>query len=253
MISHDGKGNATLTFTYDSGGRQAGAATSGAAGQPNVTLTAGYDGQGTRTTLSENLASAGVTTFAYDKDERLTTVTNAKGGTAGPQVVYGYDPASRLTSVSRSDGGSIQSYINTTIAYDAANRVATIAHYSHQHVGMGTSYADTPLATYVYGYDNADRLISSHDAYSQYTTTSYDVFGNKTAVVDPNGKRTTFAYDAADCLTTTTDPLGHSGTYAYDLDDRCPGIPAPDKRILRLFRNGKIWLNRNRSRNSRRT
>ena len=35
--------NATLTFTYDSGGRQLTAATSGTAGQPNVTLTSGYD------------------------------------------------------------------------------------------------------------------------------------------------------------------------------------------------------------------
>jgi hypothetical protein len=77
-------------------------ATSGpGAGQPSVTLTSRYDKFHNRTTLADNLGSAGLTTFQYDAAFRLTTIASSFGGTSGPQVVLGYDPANRLTSVTR--------------------------------------------------------------------------------------------------------------------------------------------------------
>src|SRR6185312_9833467 len=50
---------------YDSGGNQLTAATSSAAGQPDVTLTSGYDPDHNRTSLADNLSSAGLTTYLY--------------------------------------------------------------------------------------------------------------------------------------------------------------------------------------------
>ncbi len=81
-------GNATLAFTYDSGGNQITAATSGpGSGQPSVTLNSGYDATHDRTSLTDNLSSQGITTFGYDAGQRLTTITTSYGGTAGPQVL----------------------------------------------------------------------------------------------------------------------------------------------------------------------
>ena len=55
---------ATLTFTYDSGGNQITAATSGpGTGQPVVTLTSAYDAPHDRTSLTDNLSSEGITTL----------------------------------------------------------------------------------------------------------------------------------------------------------------------------------------------
>ncbi len=86
----DPLGHATLTMTYDSGGNQLTIATSGpGTGQPSVTLTSGYDKVHNRTSLADNLSSAGLTTFQYDAANRLTTITTSQGGTSGPQVVFG--------------------------------------------------------------------------------------------------------------------------------------------------------------------
>ncbi|MFI5459013.1 MAG: hypothetical protein ACHRXM_26590 [Isosphaerales bacterium] len=58
---------ATLTFTYDSGGNEITAATSGpGTGQPTVTLTSGYNAQHSLTSVTDNLSSQGITTYVYD-------------------------------------------------------------------------------------------------------------------------------------------------------------------------------------------
>ncbi len=203
--------NATLTYTYDSGGRQVTAATSSAAGQPLVTLTTGYDAAGSRTGLADGLSVAGLTSYAYDSAYRLTTVTRSLGGVAGPQVVLGYDNADRPTSLARTIGGT-GTEIDTATAYDAANRVGTI---THQVAGS------SPLATYVYGYDNGNRLTSEQNAEGTVTY-AYDA-GNE--LTGASGSRAeTYTYDSggnrtmAGYATAAGNQLnsGAGYTYAYD-------------------------------------
>jgi YD repeat-containing protein len=140
------------------------AATSGSAGQPSVTLTSGYDEVNNRTTLSDNLASAGLATYSYDILNRLTTMAQSFGGTAGPQVDLAYDAASRMTTMTRTIGGT-GTKVRTVLSYDAANPVTTIQH-AQVTLGGGMPPSDvvTPLATYTYGYDNADRVTSERNA-----------------------------------------------------------------------------------------
>ena len=67
--------------------------------------------------------------------------------------------------------------VNTTLAYDTANRLTTITDGSYTPgtgSGGGTS---TALATYVYGYDNANRVTTEVDAEGTVTFT-YDSGGN---------------------------------------------------------------------------
>jgi RHS repeat-associated protein len=233
---------ATLTFTYDSGGNELTAATSGpGTGQPSVTLTSGYNPQHSQTSVSDNISgNAGLTTFSYDAGQRLTTITTSHNGTAGPQIVTGYAANDQISSQSRTIGGS-GTAVNTTYSYDSASRQTTITDY----VSGGAA-----LATYVYTYDNANRVTSEKDAEGTASFT-YDnsneltgVTGSRTEsyAYDANGNRTgtgysttvmneiqtspgvvTYTYDSAG-NTISANSGGTFTTYTYDYRNRLTGV-----------------------------
>jgi RHS repeat-associated protein len=204
---------AALTFTYDSGGNEITSATSGpGTGQPSVTLTSGYNAQYSLTSVTDNISgNIGTTTYAYDLGQRLTTITTSYGGTAGPQVVTSYAPNNQIAAQSRTIGGSGTS-VNTSYSYDSADRQTTITDY----VSGGSA-----LATYVYTYDNANRVTSEKDAEGTASFT-YDnaneltgVTGSRTEsyTYDSNGNRTGTGYST----TVTNETLTSPGvTYTYD-------------------------------------
>ena len=233
-----------LTFTYDSGGNQLTAATSGAAGQPAVTLTSTYDDNHNRTSLSDSLSSAGVISYSYDAANRMTSIV-AEFGTAYAQVTFGYDAADRLTSIYRSttdiggggggplfhgggggihpdgggSGGPTPKVITTTITYDADGDVTSI---SHQVSGGAT------LATFTYGYNAAEETTAESDDGSAVSYT-YDSGGQLTDVggayaatysYDANGNRTMTGYSTADGNEMTASP-GY--TYTYDAEGNMTG------------------------------
>ncbi|SIO13416.1 RHS repeat-associated core domain-containing protein [Singulisphaera sp. GP187] len=239
--------DATLTFTYDNLGRQTTATTSGAAtGQPGLTLTSGYDAVGNRTRLADNLAGTGwagpgVTTFAYDALDRLTTIARSLGSHIGPQVGFSYDADSRLTALARTLGGT-GTAVNSSFAYDALDRLTTLI---HQVAGGAT------LASYTYGYDAASRLTTETNAEGAFNYTyddtgqltgvggarsegySYDLNGNRTlpGYVTGTGNRleqapgSTLIYDAEGNLTARTETAsGAVTTYAYDHRNRLTAV-----------------------------
>ena len=218
---------ATLTFTYDSGGNQITAATSGpGTGQPSVTLTFGDDQSNDVTSIADNLSSQGLTTFQYDAVFRLTTITTSYSGTAGPQIVLGYDPGNRETSISRTIGGS-GTQVNTTLAYDAANRLTTITDGSYTPSGSGGG-TSTAIATYVYSYDNANRVTTEVNAEGTVTFT-YDSGGE---LMTARGSRTeNYSYDSGGnrnmsgyTVGTGNELLSGGGyTYTYDKEGNQTG------------------------------
>jgi len=264
-------GFATLTFTYDSGGNEITAATSGpGTGQPSVTLTSGYNAQQRLTSVTDNLSSVGMTTYVYDAGQRLTTITTSYGGTAGPQIVTSYAPNDQISSQTRTIGGS-GTQVNTTYQYDAADRQTTITDY----VSGGSA-----LATYVYSYDKANRVTTMVDAEGTYTYT-YDNANELTNVdkggtqvesyaYDSNGNRTGTSYSTTVMNETLTSPgvtytYDHAGnmvsansggtitTYTYDFHNRLTGVTqggtvvatyvynALDQRISFQESGGRTW------------
>jgi RHS repeat-associated protein len=209
--------DATLTFTYDSGGRLATARTSGGGtGQPDLTLTYGYDALGKRTSMTDNLASVGRTTYAYDAAQRLTTQTRSTGGTERAWVVTAYDSGGRRTTIRRTTNGAGTS-VATTFSYDAADRVTTITH----RVEGGSV-----LATFAYGYDSGGRLTTETNAEGLATYT-YDDTHQLTGVDRPVGQTDeSYGYDLAgnrntSGYTTTTGnrmTAAPGYTYAYDAE-----------------------------------
>jgi RHS repeat-associated protein len=219
--------NAALTFTYDSGGNQITARTSSTGGQPNVLLTSGFDANHHRTTLADNLTSAGLTTYTFDLALRLTQESQSFGGTSGPQVAFSYDAASNLTSLSRTIGGG-GTQVNTTLSYDVANRVTTIVHSTHTSgFGGGTT---TPIVTFVYSYDSANRVTTEIDSPGPFTFSySYDNANELTGVsgaraetytYDSGGNRTMTGYSTGSDNELTASP---GATYTYDAEGNMTG------------------------------
>jgi RHS repeat-associated protein len=235
-------GFATLTLTYDSGGNEITAATSGpGTGQPSVTLTSGYNAQHSLTSVTDNITgNVGRTTYVYDAGQRLTTITTSYNGTAGPQVITSYAPNNQISTQSRTIGAS-GTAVNTTYQYDAGDRQTTITDY----VSGGSA-----LATYVYTYDQANRVSSEKDAEGTASFT-YDnsneltgVTGSRTEsyAYDLNGNRTgtgysttvmneiqtspgliTYSYDNAG-NTISANSGGTFTTYTYDYRNRLTGV-----------------------------
>jgi RHS repeat-associated protein len=233
---------ATLTFTYDSGGNEITAATSGpGTGQPSVTLTSGYNAQHSLTSVTDNISgNVGRTTYVYDAGQRLATITSSYNGTAGPQIITSYAPNNQISTQSRTIGGS-GTAVNTTYQYDAGDRQTTITDY----VSGGSA-----LATYVYTYDQANRVTSEKDAEGTASFT-YDnsneltgVTGSRTEsyTYDLNGNRTgtgysttvmneihtspgliTYSYDNAG-NTISANSGGTFTTYTYDYHNRLTGV-----------------------------
>ncbi len=203
---------ATITHAHDSGGNMLTDSTSGGTGQPSVTLTSGYDAYHDRITLTDNIAgNAGLATFQYAAAFRLTNISASYNGTAGPQVILGYDPGNRQNSISRTIGGS-GTAVNTSIVYDAANRIGTIT----DQTGTGTA-----LSTYVYGYDNANRVTTEVNAEGTVTY-GYDSGGE---LLTARGSRTeNYSYDSGGnrtmtgYTTGTGNELKSGGGYTFTYD-----------------------------------
>ena len=124
--------SATLTMAYDNDGRLTTMVTSGpgyrpADGDADLRLRPG----GGPDQPEGQLVEPGGDDVHLRCDQRVTSITQSFGGTAGPQLTYGYDNGSRLTSISRQIGSGTPTQVNTTIVYDAANRVRTITDGVH--------------------------------------------------------------------------------------------------------------------------
>jgi RHS repeat-associated protein len=243
---------ATLTMAYDSDGRLGTIVTSGPGmGQPTVTLTYSHDQLGDVTSVTDSLSTQGVTSYTYDADQRVTSMTQSLGGTVGPNLSFAYDHGSRLINITRQDGtSSTATEVNTTITYDAVNRVTTMTDGvgTYSYFGGG-GWTNTPLATYVYSYDDANRVTSQDNAEGLYSYTydnssqltgvtkngtsvesySYDKNGNRNASGYSTGTENeltaspgyTYTYDNAGNMTSETNTSTHvTTTFTYDYKNR---------------------------------
>ncbi len=128
--------------------------------------------------------------------------------------------------------------MNTSIVYDAANRVVTIT----DQTGGGTA-----LATYVYSYDNADRVTTEANAEGTVTY-SYDSGGE---LLSASGSRTeSYSYDSGGNRTMTGYTTGTGNelsaspgyTYTYDNEGNLTGQTNTSTHVVTTY----TYDNRNR-------
>ena len=207
------------------------------------------------------------TTFAYEKNNNLKTITDPRSGVFS----YAYDAVNRLiretdqvsaqVNYTRDGKGDITTYsdprslqttyvrngFGDTIRQD--NPDSGITDYVRDARGLVTSITDARGVVTNVTYDAAGRMLSKSfpAASAEDVTYTYDStaggnlgVGRLTKVEDQSGS-SEFKYDARGNVLTETRTIGSSVytvAYAYDLADRVTEITYPSGRIVTYARDG---------------
>jgi len=196
------------TYTYDSRGRVRTVSRGASANDLREQLEVSYDATTGKQSLERTLGyESGSwvektrTSYSYNLDRQLQTMTHANGDTIG----YAYDAAQRLSSV-RDENHSTP---NTFYTYDPAGRIAvtrqTLAgapngfittQYSYDSHGNLTAVADPNGNVTSYTYDDFGRMLRQQSPVTGTTDYEYDEAGNLKTSIDANGVRSERSYDA---------------------------------------------------------
>ncbi len=185
---------ATRKYQYDSAGRLTTQVELNAAGNPIITLVDSYDDAGNRTGRTRDGVA---TTWTYDNAYRLTGQQ-----TSGGWATFTYDGAGNMTLKSQQGSNPM------TMAYDAANRITTIA----QGTGAGSlttvtfdangnltvEQVDSSRTSYVYDHEN--RLINVLFANGTRSTYTHDGLGLRRSAFEAGGSLTSIIWDGAQYL-----------------------------------------------------
>ncbi len=205
----------TTAYTYDAAGQQRGQSVQ----EGQTAVTTAYDGAGRVTSMSEGAGGAGpyVSTFGYNANDQLQTVTLP----GGVQESMGYDANSQLvgvTAVGPNTGatGAASTHLSSQYGYtyDAAGRVSSVT---------------TLSGTDSLAYDGASRLVNeaaqggstqviAKDGVYHWT---YDANGNILTAMDDSGATNVYTYsvtmpDEVAQMGTTGTPLTKTTAYSYD-------------------------------------
>ena len=169
----------------------------------HLTTTYAYDSDGNLTSVTDSMGN--VTTYAYDASGRETaefdpdpttgdyTPTASEGDPGSPEIKYVYDSAGNLESETDPDGNA------TSYTYDA--------------LGRGLSQADELSDTSSYAYDGDGNLLQSTDPDGQVITYAYNDLNQLT---NENWFTSTAETDQTNAIAYTYDNLGHMLTAADD-------------------------------------
>jgi YD repeat-containing protein len=158
-----------------------------------------------------------VTTYAYYADNLLKSVTDQLGRV----TTYDYDPNANLSSLTNLSGTA--NAVTSTFAYDGTygqlmsvtDPLGHTTSMAYDTIGNLTSVIDPLGHSASFGHTGSGLLTSVTDALQNTTTLTYnsaDLIG----ITDPLQNTTTMFYDAAGRVTSRTDPLGHSTKYQYN-------------------------------------
>jgi RHS repeat-associated protein len=212
--STDAQTNATA-YTYNGPGNLASAKDALAA-----VASVGYNGDGTVKSSTDPKNGTNSTTYAYNSDKQLTSVTPPTGNALAPYT-FTYDAFGR--PLTTTDGVSRE----TTFGYDADGRVTSVSFndgtitVGYTYDGSGNLISRTDgSGTTTYTYDLANRLLTrANTAGGKTLTYTYDPVGNLTSVSDGRGV-TSYSYDSRNLLSTMTASNGPLYTFGYDADGR---------------------------------
>ncbi len=198
-----------------------------------------YDERGN--ILSETDALGNTRSYAYNANDRPTSITDALGHTtalaysatghltshtdpAGNTTSYSYDASGNLLEVRDTNDQIIESY-----SYDSSGNPITVTIKGHTTVytydtfGNITREQTSSGADRSYTYDaNGNRLTETvqrtvnGSPIAETTTYTYDANGNILSLTDPLGNVTSFTYNADGQKLSETDPRGLTTTYEYN-------------------------------------
>jgi YD repeat-containing protein len=200
--------NSVTTYAYDADGNVLTQIQDAGAGKLALTTAYTYDGAGKTltVTLGANTTAARTTQYAYDNLERLSqTIVDPSG--LHLTTTYAYDGNDNLTSVTDANGHVTRTVYNeanqavfsidasgavTQRIYDADGRVTSVHAYATALTGAQlAALGNAPTLAVV----TADLSTTSYD---QVSYTAYNAEGQVRYSIDPQGYVTETRYDSAD-------------------------------------------------------
>ena len=187
----DGLGQ-TITYTLDALGGRTQVQVAASGGGVVKTQSKVFDELGRM--LQSIGASSQTTTYAYDKNNNVTGITDPRGNGTGQT----FDALNRLIQT------AAPLSITTSYGYDARNNTVSVTD------------PNAALTTYVCdGLDDLIETVSPDSGTSIYVT---DATGNRTSKTDARGVVTNYTYDLLSRVTSKTFPAyaAENVTYTYD-------------------------------------
>src|SRR6266496_236230 len=137
------------------------------------------------------------TTYTYDCNGKMTSVTKLAGTSNAVTTSFTYEPTfKQLASII----DPLQH--TTTFSYDTSGNLIT---------------ASDPLTHQTtFGYNSAGQITSITDAMQNPTQLSYNATHDLVGITDPTQKTVTRQVDGVGRLSAITDPLGNTTRYQYD-------------------------------------
>ncbi|HEY6909571.1 MAG TPA: Ig-like domain-containing protein [Myxococcales bacterium] len=210
----------TTQYTYDLRDRMVAKAT------PHGTITHAFDAAGDLLSVRTSNAGGAAVDYTWDGNGRLATVSDANGaGTAG----YAWDGAGNLTGWSAANG------VQTNLAYDALNRLTS----------MASSAGTTALTSYTYVLGPAGNRTHAAELGGRAVDYQYDALyrlTRETVAGDAIAGTVAYTYDAGGnrLSRSSTLPGVASGTASFDADDR-PAADTVDANGNTIASAGKAW------------
>lgn len=192
--------------------------------QGQVYVIEGGDGKSVRTTYyfdgSGRLASREgnccgyKTTYGYDANNNITTITDARGSTS----TYGYDGKGNLLSETDPLGRTVfytyePTFNGVKTVKDKKGRVTAL---DYDASGNLTKITDPFLKTLQYAYNSDGTLKSTTDKKGRQTAYTYDVAGYVSTVTDRGPGVTSVVHDAWGNTLAVTDAEHRTTQYQYD-------------------------------------
>jgi RHS repeat-associated protein len=215
--STDASGNATQ-YGYDPAGNQT--STSTGSGATAATANVAYNTDGTVKTATAPANTGNPTTYTYDGNKQLSTVTPPTGTSLGVKT-YTYDAFGRQASQTDGRGNT------TSYTYDNDDRLLTTSFSDGTTTVTSTYDANgnqltqrSATGTVTNTFDQQNRVVSTVNTAGGGTVSyTYDKMGNVVSTT-ADGGTVTNSYDPSGVLTGTQIP-NSSGTtlQAYKVDD----------------------------------
>ncbi len=212
--------NLTTTYAYDAKGNPITVTASSQSGGLNLATHLTYDGAGNALTLTDPRSNQHTAT--YDDDRRILTYSAPTGTNAG--TTWAYDGDGLISSVTRLNGASPQ-VTSYTYWPDAQERTMvdpgnSVTRFDYDAAGRLTSTTD-PVGRKAHPVYDADGRVQvairswqgvndncsvAGTLQQCYATYTFWANGQQKSVTDSNGNLTTFDYDGFDRLNKTTFP-----------------------------------------------